>query len=472
MRKITQGVLPIIILSGVLVLIGTSIHSYELDEAFSLYISKNWDDMTRLLWNKESNMWLYYIVLHYWQKLGTGEIMVRSLSATFSLMSLLVIYKIAEHLFEKKIATLSTFLMSINMYFIFYASQARSYSLALFLICLSMYLYLKNLKVKKMRLAYVVVSGLAVWAHYYTVFVLFVQFVFSILQGKYRKILPLLFLSGLIVLPTFLAPSFINRHWVDWIQKPNIVNLLGTAYALSGDFLPLAAIYGLFYLFSIKFIIHHFRKFEIQLLLSWMLFPIILSFLFSWFLKPIYQSVYFLFSLPPFIILSAVFIQRIINEKRKGILIIMIVGLSLVRLVFWYTRSGTFKFIFSSSGDWKVITSYVDERFQEDDAVIFYGYYNRHPYNLYAKESKSGFVEIASAPYCCAGSTNLPEPNVELLSKFKYKRVWLIVGKDVDFLDRKGQLDTLVTTLSEHYSIQTEYKGPEVEVLLLNRKES
>ena len=120
-----------------LVSFGLSTHSFGLDESFSVYISQNWGLMTHILWTQEANMWLYYFLFHYWLILGHSELITRSFPALFAVLTIPIIYRLTAYLINRRVAFLAGLLTVVNIFFIFYAQQARSYSLSLFLICIS-----------------------------------------------------------------------------------------------------------------------------------------------------------------------------------------------------------------------------------------------------------------------------------------------------------------------------------------------
>ncbi|MFH1602237.1 MAG: glycosyltransferase family 39 protein [Candidatus Shapirobacteria bacterium] len=463
-------ILFVLSLSAVLIIVGILGHSYELDEAFSIFVSRDWRRMFGILWHQEANMWFYYILLHFWQRLGTSEIIIRSLSAIFALMAAGVSYKIAEYLFDKKTAILASLLLIFNMYFIFYAQQARSYSLALFLTCLSSCSYLCYLKEGKHKLLYIFSTALAFYAHFYTLLVLAAQVFVSLLQRKFKKLIPVYFWIGFLLLPALIAPSFLS-HQVDWEKRPLFASLLGTVFALSGDFILLCLVFALLFFKNYRFLFKHYRKFEVDFLGSWLIFPIILSFAFSWLFKPVYQSVYFLICLPPFAILSAIYLRNIPSHLIRKLVIILIMGLSWIRLSFWYTKNESFRSVFNNNPeDWKSLVNYVETNSTEADAVIFYGYYNHFPFELYSASSNLKLIEISSGSY--AIGPRLPGPNKELISQFEYPGVWLVLrNADKSAVDYSSSLDEIMSGLSYKYQISIKTEFPELEVILYVRKD-
>lgn len=334
----------VLCLSAIVMLFALSKQSYGLDESFSIYISRNWSFMTGMLWHQEANMWLYYFILHFWLVVAKDEFSVRLLSTFFAILSVAVIYKIAEHLFNKRVAFISGLLVSVNMFLLFYAQEARGYSLSLFFVSLASYLFLrlKDSGNKKYKLAYIVTLSLAVYAHFYAALAIFTHFLLAVFEKKIRIYFSSFLMAGLLLIPIFISPSF-RSHQVAWITKPAVASLAGTFFVLSGDFPLLMIIYASLFIYLIFTLKRSFRDFRNIFLLSWLVIPIILLFVFSVSIKPIYQSVYFLVCLPPFVILAASVVDKINKVLMKNMTIVLILVFSAVRLLLWYTENTKYK---------------------------------------------------------------------------------------------------------------------------------
>ena len=108
------------------------------DECFSVEVARlSWHDMVRLLWRREANMSLYYLLLRGWLHFGSSPFFIRGLSVIFSLATLPAIFWLAGRLFDRRVALVAVALMSSNAYAIRYAQEARSYSLFVLLATLS-----------------------------------------------------------------------------------------------------------------------------------------------------------------------------------------------------------------------------------------------------------------------------------------------------------------------------------------------
>src|SRR5271154_2323517 len=108
------------------------------DECFSVVAARlDWRNFLHLLWWREGNMSLYYLLLRGWLHFGGTEFFIRGLSVVLALAGLPALYWLACVLFDRRTALISVALLSVNAYHIRYAQEARSYSLFFLLAVLS-----------------------------------------------------------------------------------------------------------------------------------------------------------------------------------------------------------------------------------------------------------------------------------------------------------------------------------------------
>lgn len=474
--KINVGILALLFFGSALLVFGLSSHSFVFDEIFSLYASRNFTEMTKILWNQEANMWLYYFILHFWQKLGTGEFIVRILSVIIGSASLVATWHVAHKLFDKKVALISVFLMLLNVYFIITAQLARGYILSLFLTLVSMYFYI-NLDSKKGKIFYVVSTMLSVYAHFYAGFIFLSQILTAILTKKLKNYRLSFLTIAIFLSPIFLSPS-IHSHQVDWILKPSLRNLVGTSFVFAGDYPPLLVIYGFLFIFLIPHLVENLRNPKYKLILLWLIMPVLTSFLISVLVKPIFQSVYFLTSLPPFVILAGMAISNISKKHLKYFLLLTIFILSILRLSLWYRGDTRYKWVFrNNEDDFRDAVALVNREVRRGDAIAFYGYNNRLPYEFYRQSDLElqidvpEILEIASDSYGLGGGESLPKPNLELLSSLENERVWLLLKySDRGFLDRDEQVLEIKTALAKIYWVEKIFEFPGIQLVLYSNE--
>ena len=108
------------------------------DEAYSVELARiDWRNFAHLLWWREANMSLYYLLLRGWMHLGQSPFFIRTLSVIFSAATLPAVYWLARLLFNRRVAIIAASLFAFNAYSVRYSQEARSYALFLLLTTLS-----------------------------------------------------------------------------------------------------------------------------------------------------------------------------------------------------------------------------------------------------------------------------------------------------------------------------------------------
>ncbi len=158
------------------------------DESFSVEVARiDWRNFLHLMWWREANMSLYYVLLKVWLYFGQSPFFIRSLSAVVSAATLPAIYWVAKQLYDRRVALIATALLAFNAYSVRYAQEARSYALFMLLATLSSGFLIawvrelspdlrsqsatSNSQTLWMR-GYVVTSVFAVYAHLYAILLL------------------------------------------------------------------------------------------------------------------------------------------------------------------------------------------------------------------------------------------------------------------------------------------------------------
>jgi len=164
------------------------------DEAFSLSLTQMpWDVMIGNIVQDFVHPPLHYFMLRAWLRLfGFGVLQARLLSAIFGTLSILMLYLLANYLFGRRTAVLSSLLLAVSQLGIMFSQEARPYAMFLFFFLCSCYLFLVALR-KKRALpwwGFVCSSILMIYTHYWGVFVVLSLVLYAILYRK-RYSLPI-----------------------------------------------------------------------------------------------------------------------------------------------------------------------------------------------------------------------------------------------------------------------------------------
>lgn len=461
-----------------------------LDEISTINIVRDWHTMLQIMWQDEGNMWLYYLIMHVWLKLGTTELVLRSLSVIFGILTVPAIYALAEEIAGKTVARISSILLTVNLYFIFYAQMGRSYSLALLLVTCASYAYIKLMKgpsSKKYLVMYIIASTLAIYTYLLTGLIVAVQYISLITVPKKTPWKPMIITAiaiGIAMIPLILAPSF-HGHQLDWLQKPKLVYLPMGFILLAGDSLIVSGLYGfimLSLLLSVKkeLLTQSWNRFILVWLGAWTMFPIVFGFLFSLVFKPIYEPESFNTVLPGFIILAAIGLEKLLNSHKWlfRVLLTLIVVFSLVRLGGWYSESLKMHVAIDNEEprDWKELVEYIEDERKPNDAVILYAYYIRPPFEYYLSRypiaERPHILEISSGTYALGGGTVLPEPDFKVLDGLsnRFDRVWLVSSyNDTYWLGREHQWLEVETELEKYFKVTRDVNFYEIRIQLFQK---
>jgi mannosyltransferase len=126
---------------GTIVLVGLAARVFHLgreslwlDEAASVWIASR--PLRRVFAGEFTNPPLYYLLLHFWLGIfGTAEAAVRWLSVWTSVAAIVLTYALARRLYDQRVGLLSAAAMAVAPYQIYYAQEARCFSL---LVCLTL----------------------------------------------------------------------------------------------------------------------------------------------------------------------------------------------------------------------------------------------------------------------------------------------------------------------------------------------
>lgn len=305
------------------------------DEAFSVLMSEPPVSEIIRLTAHDFNPPLYYIILHFWMKIfGNGEVAIRMLSFLFHLGLVYIVYQFAQKLKFPRLLTVYCLLFTfLNPMLIYFAFEARMYSLLALLATASMYFFFS-----KNWLLYILCSALGLWTQPFMAFVILSQVVYLVLTRRLTKdhILYLISISLLFSpwLPTiFFQFSRSGPMWIwpiNWTTVTTILGNLFTGYeGTPGGLWNQMAIISLIILF-LSFLLFRHAEFSsasssgkienfLKLLLLWLFLPVTLVLLISYF-KPIYVNRYFIFITVAEIFVTVIGISLLKNKFVRVIL--------------------------------------------------------------------------------------------------------------------------------------------------------
>ena len=369
------------------------------DECFSVELARiSWHNFVRLLWWREANMSLYYLLLRIWLHFGQSPSFIRDLSVLFSVATLPAIYWLARLLYDRKVALISASLFAFNAYSLRYAQEARSYALFLLLATLSSASLIVFLRTPgpRTRLSYIVTSILAAHAHFYALLLMAAHwlalrfavssFDFQLSSGTDSRNLkpetpnstrPLgkaWRVIAIAVAPLLIFVAKTGAGPIRWIHRPSVRDVLDFyAHLAGGNSWFLLFIYAAA---CVAAIAGHWNRllkraqawetWRCQFLLIWLFFPVVLTVILS-FARPVFLDRYLIFCLPPLLILAAAGLARLRQPWLLGLTLAAVLLASSQGILFVYGHD------FGNERDTSGAASdFILDHAQAGDGVIFH----------------------------------------------------------------------------------------------------
>jgi mannosyltransferase len=418
------------------------------DECFSVEVARlGWADFWRLMWRREANMSLYYLLLRGWLHLGSSPFFIRSLSVIISLVTLPAIFWLALQLFDRRTGLLAVALMSFNAFHVRYAQEARSYSLLVLLAILSSGFFVAALREpsRRNRVGYVLASVLAVYAHLYALLLLTAQWLS--VRGKKepassRPLRRTWIWIGSASSPLIVFAAKTGAGPIRWIQRPGFHDVLHFMEQMAGN--DGFVLLGLYAAACLAAIVTYERKtgpfrtedksngWSVRFLLIWLFFPVALILLLS-LARPLFLGRYFIFCLPALVILAAAGLAKVRPAWLLGVGLGVMLLLSLQGAFSYYDHD----FDLERDGS-EAAASYILDHAQPGDAILFHIAEARVPYEFFkslrAKASLAGSPVGPEIIYPWHGdhlhyrdfSGNPSSPFVHSIPD-RYSRVWVVL---------------------------------------------
>lgn len=306
----------LILFSGLIIRLISLNQSLWLDEATSALVARMplVDIFTKFL-PGDFHPPLYYLILKHWVLFfGSSEMALRIPSVIFGVATVYLVYLIGKKVSGSQVGLIAAILLATSGLGIYYSQEARMYSLAAFLVSLSVYLFLR----KKWAFFSIVLAIIGLTDY---VSLLIVPVFWLVSWGKWKKLavshLPLVIMFT-VWLPIFvkqLAGGFSQAGgaWWNILGVPTFKNiaLIPVKFILGRISFDNKWLYGFVVVGVITvfgYLLSRARKTQ-RILWYWLVVPIAIGMLVS-FEIPTLSYFRFLFCLPAFYVLSATGITK------------------------------------------------------------------------------------------------------------------------------------------------------------------
>ena len=469
------------LLAGVLRFHALDRKPFWLDEGVSVAISRlDWYNFARLMWRREANMSLYYLLLRGWEHLGGSEFFIRSLSVIFAVATVPALYWLALRLFSRPVAIMASLLLAVNAYHIRYAQEARSYSLYVLLGTLSWIFFVEYIVAPSKRnwQGFVAFSALSVYAHLYFAFFIVAQWVSLHLLDRSsvpsRAMAAFRWIAA-ITFPAFLFAATTGVGPLRWVPRPRLGDIYSYFDHMAGNGGPalvlacMIAIVIAIWPVASGMIRRNsdWGTWPYQLLLIWILLPVGLILGLS-LVRPMFVARYFIACQPAFVILVAVGLSRIPRAWLEALAVGLLIALSARGTLSYYDHDFDL-----DRGDYRSASRYVLNHAHAGDALLFDIAQARMPYEYY--RSLHGAGEAPRVIYPSLGDKldyrdfmGKAAPNSVRASLGQYDRLW-VINASTPTRDPDPATQALSETLANEYPGMEEKTFSGVTVRLYSR---
>ena len=426
------------------------------DEVCSVLNSKNFLHD----WNPP----LYFIILHYWIKLfGVSEFTLRFPSLVFSVISIPCLFFLGKQIFNRRVGLYASLVMCLSSFHLWYAQEARPYSLSVLLSILSTYFFYRFLTEGKIKLGiiYILFFILGLYSNvtYYHLFLLSTQLlavVIFIRKNIYLKLFSffcLIFLVFSLRLGHFIS-KFLYANGGFWIPTPSLKSPIITIENFNLGYNVSAGLYWFSDLIVLIILALVFltvirkkewkRNFIFVAILSFL--PLALAFVFSKIFFPVYLDRGLIIFSPYYYLLLGLGIDYLENKRLKKIIASSFLVILLISLSSYYrnvmTAGSEHHLGVVLKKPFKPALKFIENNFKLGDLVMHTNYSSQEVFKFYSKnkEIAQNFIfaskmidSTCNRPY----KSSAENVNVNELASIDANRVWVVScdwerGKELD----------------------------------------
>jgi len=356
----------------------------------------------------------FFILLKVWSMLSSLDAFLFLLPFVLGVLSLALIYKLGAFLFNRRVGSISAFMLALSPFHIHYSQELRMYSLVVFLSLVSVYYFVRSIRYGKITdyLALAIFNCLLLYTHYAAFFLVFSELLFIGLLFKEKRD------AAVKLLFSFSAAFLLFLPWAFSIPKELIIMKAVNSYASVGNlgWMPQASwglVLNLFRSFNLGFssgnMLHCagllvFSPFffagcleawkrggENRFLLAWLILPILCAVLISKFIISSFVFRNLICILPAYCVITSLGISRLKQPIFLGAAIAAVAILSAFSLNNYYNNIFPLPELSTRPGihprlEQRSAAEYVSKGFQRGDIIVHASRATFQPFRYYHGE--------------------------------------------------------------------------------------
>ncbi|MDB5176684.1 MAG: rane protein-like protein [Candidatus Saccharibacteria bacterium] len=459
--------------------------SLRLDEAQSLFqTNRDIPGMLNLV-GQDVHVPLYHTLLHYWQVIFGNDIFTaRMLSLLFFVLTIPMVYRLANYIFSRKVGLFASLLVTISPFLSWYGSEARMYSMLAFITVFHQFTFLKLYREGKSVdwVWFTVTAILGIYTHYFFAFVLLAEVVFYVIhrhEFAAKKAFRKFAISAGIVIAAILPWLYYVRqlgtasNTQPNLGEPTSIDLFNTysqfIFGFQVDSLntiivslwPIVVLLAFFGLQKNRTI----TKETIFLVVAATI-PVIGAFIISITVRPFYQSRYLIVALPALLIIISWAIS-IYPKAVAWLFRIVLLGATLALLAVQIFNPAT-----PVKEDYKEAVQYLSSHATGKDVIVLSAPFTIYPTEYYYKGSAKVTTQPIWDRFQQGGVPGFDASKLAAEVKANtdsYQTAWLMLSFDQGYNDKiKKYYDSHFERTGQHefsrnlwvYSYRIRYDGP------------
>jgi len=375
---------------------------------------------------------LYYFVMFVWIHLfGSSEVALRALSLVAASLTMIPFHACARRLVAPTAAWAAGAVLATSAFYLEHARDARTYSLAVLLVVLAVWTFLRALESASPQdwFLFSVFAVLAIYVHWFSALVivaLFVALLATRPEGEIRRrATTSAVVLGAATLPLCVLVVTGANSGVDWIAPLNVAELRATAtqFAGTGDVALQLVIAMLLVTGLVASWASRRTECPSPIVVTWFSVPIVVTILVS-IVKPVLVPRYLIIALPAYALAIGAGLSTF---GRRRVIPVALLTLTFVACCYadiWHTGA--------AGENWRAIAASVDARAHPDDAIVVYpatavssfSYYARQDATLRARSGPTWPPSRWDAPFTRAIANSSVARQRDILGA---PVVWLVV---------------------------------------------